>query len=85
MSDRYLDGTRVDRCRKDYACDWCGESIGKASPLSRLRFVGDDGPYSMVMHPECEGAWSKADTDDVIDGWSPGDFERPDAVGGEAK
>ncbi len=63
-------------CRKPHRCEWCNEPIAKGERAQYRAYVWEDGPMSGWMHFECWDAMHELPTRDLMDGWTPGDFER---------
>lgn len=42
--------------RKKHQCTWCGQAIEAGSKYVRQRIIGDDGPCTNKLHPECDTA-----------------------------
>lgn len=61
--------------KKDYRCEWCGETILKAE--THHHFVGKfEGEFqNWRMHSECNEAYSSS-WRDFQDGFSPYEFKR---------
>lgn len=53
MSWRHIEDKDV-RARKHHQCWLCMESIDAGTTYRRRTGIGDDGPVTMHMHPECE-------------------------------
>lgn len=62
--------------RKDYKCEWCGQTISKGDKhISRAyKFDGDFGAGR--MHFECAQAMRDSSHDALADGWGFGELDR---------
>lgn len=78
MSDyRELESKPVT-ARKHHICEWCAEDINIGDAANYRRYVFDRAMRYGWMHPECNAAMLEyPDQQDLADGWSAGDFERP--------
>lgn len=61
--------------RKDHRCEWCGETIPKATKHAQFCGVWDGEWQNWRMHSECceDASESKA----LADGFTPYENERP--------
>ena len=73
MSDFY--NTTFPKAQRCYTCEWCGETIQVLE--KHVHFVGTwEGEWqNWRMHDECHEA--AADSDEMQDGFSPYEHERP--------
>lgn len=65
------------KAKKEYKCEWCAKkiTIGEKHMYRSYIFCGEFN--SGRMHLECDNAYKTYPyKDDLIDGWSPGDFSR---------
>lgn len=65
------------KARKTYRCEWCYERIIKDEKHLYRSYVNSGEFQCGRMHLECEQAMKATPADDLLDGWSPGDFMRP--------
>jgi len=64
------------KLRKPKQCEWCGEQIlaGENAVARVYKYDGDF--HDERSHPECYEAMGEAPNYLLMDGWTPGDFER---------
>lgn len=67
---------KVVKCRRPHSCEWCAERIN-VGEMARYRTYVFDGDFGRgYMHPECVEASNKVDHNELMDGWTPGDYAR---------
>lgn len=70
--------TKVVKTRKKHSCAWCGQPIDVGESAQYRAYIFDNDFQSDYMHTECNQAMHHyPDQNDLLDGWTPGDFERP--------
>ena len=70
--------TKAVKVRKPRNCAWCGQHINAGEMAQYRAYVFDGDFQSDHMHPECNQAMHDyPGQSDLLDGWTPGDFERP--------
>lgn len=77
MSYTWL-STKAVKVRKPHGCAWCGQRVNAGEMAQYRTYVFDGDFQSDYMHPECNQAMHDyPDQEELMDGWTPGDFERP--------
>lgn len=67
--------------RKPRCCAWCAQRIAAGEDAQYRAYVFDGELNADWMHPECHKAMiDYPDQSELIDGWTPGEFERPSAA-----
>lgn len=66
------------KARKVYSCEWCGQSIVLQEKHYARTYIFDGEFTSGRMHLECERAMLDTPVLDLEDGWSHGQFDRPE-------
>lgn len=66
----------IKSTRKPHSCWWCDQRIeaGSAAHYAIGQIEGDLS-YGYA-HPECQAAIDSLPTDELADGWMPGDYAR---------
>jgi hypothetical protein len=72
MPGDFHSSIQIRRTRKPHQCYWCAETIdaGSAAVSHSCRHFFNGGEFnSYYLHPECDAASKREDTDG--DGWEP--------------
>lgn len=70
------------KAAKDHRCEWCGETIPNGDIHTRGSGVWEGDWQNWRMHNECFDVGAL--NDEITDGFSPFENERPKAVGRES-
>ncbi len=65
--------------RKDYRCEWCGETILRGEKHTQFTGMWEGEFQNWRMHDECHEAGSHFN-DEISDGFTPYGNERPKKV-----
>lgn len=71
---------QIKSAKKKHSCDWCGERIEPGSSYFRWRFFSQshrDEFGTCKLHPECYQDNQSMPRIELVDGWTPGQFSRP--------
>lgn len=63
--------------RKKHRCEWCAEWVELKERCFYRVYIFEGEFNHGWMHCECKLMMEKTPHDDLIDGWNPGDFDRP--------
>lgn len=64
------------KTRKDHNCEWCNELIPKGLKCFYRSYMWEGEFNHGYMHLECYESMSATHSEDLMNGWTPGDFLR---------
>lgn len=76
MTFRQTQTEHIKAAKKKHRCDWCGERINEGTDYYRWRHFDGGDAGTCKIHPECYSALQATPHSELIDGWTPGQFER---------